>query len=210
MPGRLRDDFDAWARLSARLLRRSIVERARIIHDASADGEWAQADAHWYGVLVEDTESGRTDRIDKYRLLCVEAMGARRRSGEGVASPLDHLRPPSEGDGTPAFAQPFATAKAIKPAPGQVGTGMSMGTGAEGEAVERARLWPLEQYAWLCAELEQYPQREDHVWGMRGITTTAAQRVVQSMWGARLDADTQLRDRYDDLIRTYREAIRRR
>lgn len=170
------DDFDAWARLSARLLRRSALECARIIREAGADKEWHRADAHWYQTLLEDVEAGRSDRIDQYRLICVEDMGQRRRSGEPMPSPLDALRPPSHGDAdiTSTFGHD----------------------------------WTVQDYAWLCAELEHFPEREGQIWGARGITDEANQRSLKQTWERRLDGEEGLRSRYDELLAGYREVLR--
>ena len=187
----LMTDFDAWARLSAVLLRRNALDGARMIREAGVEHEWHRADAHWYGQLLQDVEAGRMDRIDRYRLLCVESLGARRRAGNAVESPLDALRrrDGSRGDdGGPFHAtEPDTeTARAL------------------------AARWSVEDYAWLCAELERFPERAGEVWGARGITDSDSQRVVHGVWDGRLGGDNELRTRYDELLGTYRELLRRR
>ena len=169
-------DFDAWARLSALLLRRNALECARLVRDAGVDHEWRRADAHWYRQPVEDAGAGRTDRIDRYRLFCVESLGARRRNGDTVCSPLDGLRSVSHGDAERAVAS----------------------------------AWTVEDYAWLCAELERFPDRADDVWGARRLTAEAARRAIRDAWAERLDADPDLRSRYQELLTAYRGVLQQR
>jgi len=206
-------DFDAWARLSARLLRRGALDCARIIRDAGVEHQWHAADAHWYGQLLADVEAGRSDRVDRYRRLCMEAMAARRRGGETVPSPLDVLRLPVDdrgGEATPDFASGFASKPELAPSPGQLGKTMNMAE-LDVEAVRgHAKHWAVEDYAWLCAELERFPEREDQVWAARGITGGDTRRAVREVWDGRLRSDRDLRSRYDELLAAYRQTLRRR
>lgn len=207
-------DFDGWARLSARLLRRNALDGARLIREAGVEHEWHRADAHWYGQLLDDVEAGRTDRIERYRLLCAEVMAARRRAGDPVESPLDAL-PPDETTASagrvPAFARDFTSRAASRPAPGQRGTALNLDDALDA-ATKRALAagWSVEDYAWLCAELERFPERADAVWRARGIVDDGTQQAVRHVWSGRLEAEGQLRVRYEELLSAYRELLRQR
>lgn len=153
-------DFEAWARLSARLLRRGPLDGARVIRDAGVEHEWHAADAHWYGELVQDAESGRWDRIERYRMLCAQSRGDRSSNAEAARA--------------------------------------------------AARRWRVEDYAWLCAELERFPERTDAIWNARGVGGEVARQAVREVWKGALDADGELRARFDELVDGYREMLQRR
>ena len=118
----LKDDFDRWAQLSARMLRRPAIECARIVRDAGVESEWNAADAHWYGVLIDDVEAGRLERVGRFRSLCRREIEARTAEGAIVPSPID-LLDGDLADPTPAFARRLmGAAKATWPAHDQEGT----------------------------------------------------------------------------------------
>ncbi|HHH11247.1 MAG TPA: hypothetical protein ENK23_04145 [Sorangium sp.] len=100
----LLNDFGAWARLSAQLLRRTVGDRARIIFEAGVAAQWAPADAHWSAVIMADVQRGDLRRPNYYASLCREDLEARRRAGERWHSPSDELRakvPPRRQFGAP-------------------------------------------------------------------------------------------------------------
>jgi hypothetical protein len=82
-------DFDAWARLSARLLKRRPEEREKILEAAKLDpAVWARCDDHWSGVLSGDLAEGELDRARIYSRCCADELEARRVAKEAPERPV--------------------------------------------------------------------------------------------------------------------------
>lgn len=95
-------DFEEWATASARLLRRSILDRAHVLREAGLSSRWAEIDEHWYEVLVQDIDAGRLDRLDRYVVLCQRERGhVPAGADEEPASQPESRDEPSLRDGKP-------------------------------------------------------------------------------------------------------------
>ncbi len=206
-------DFEAWARTSARLLRRPPAVAAGILREQGLEHTWAELDRRWFAALLADLEAGRTERVTRYRAICAEVMEARELSGAEIPSPLDALRPrkrtPSDHN-TPAFAKRLAPvgAKPKRPSRQQASTSLDMSGAVDQEiATERALSWPQERFAWLCAQLEQQPARSQEIWQGEGIHTREAEMAVLRSWTRRFDNDPSARAKHAELLRTYRLAL---
>jgi hypothetical protein len=227
----LKDDFDRWAQLSARMLRRPAIECARIVRDAGVESEWNAADAHWYGVLIDDVEAGRLERVGRFRELCRLELGARTAEGAIVSSPID-LLDVDPADPTPAFARRLmGPPKAAWAAVDQEGTGVGFRVAAPPAApaqdpeppaareewdrapstashpATEGHDWTIEQYAWLRAELERYPERSERIWSLRGVDHESGRRAVIEIWEQRIARSHELRAKYDDLMARYRSML---
>lgn len=211
----LKDDFERWAQLSARMLRRPPAECARLVRDAGVDGEWNAADAHWYGVLLDDVEAGRLERVIRFRALCRHELETRIASGALVPSPTDALAA-EPNDPTPAFARQLVSRglRPVEPTRDQEGTRVGL-SAAELSAARDAALaaeapageghdWTVEQYAWLRAELERHPDRADRIWSLRGVSSEASRGAVVDLWERRLGGSHELRARFEELMARYR------
>ena len=188
------DGFESWARTSARLLRRGLHERARIVREVGGPDRWKQADARWFAELRADVGEGRLDRVERYASICAQELD-RRSGGEGYApSPIHEIIGNSErapklmGEGNTELVLPDLD--------------------DELEAAEDALSWPIEKYAWLCAELEHAPNRAEDVWGNHGLGAQGVRRAVRRAWDKRLERDEELRARHDQLVKRYTEVRR--
>jgi hypothetical protein len=205
-------DLEAWALVSARLLRRPPFAAAGVIREAGVEAGWRDADARWHAELLTDLEAGRLDRVLRYRAVCFEVLEARRASGGAVPSPVDALAPPTTpatSTDTPAFARRLAPvgARPEPPRRAQAATSTDL-RGADQElATERALSWPLERYAWLSAQLEHAPHDAERAWAAEGLHTSAARAAVLTGWARRFERDPELRARHDGLVRTYLGAM---
>jgi hypothetical protein len=212
-PPDLRQDFLAWARISARLLRRPVAERVRIMRDTGVAGIWQEADAHWFDILIEDLRSGHLNRLQQYMALCADSL---RQQGDKLASPCEELRkatgpygtaPIEEPnvDGVPRFARKLAAARPpVPPETDQVETRVFLDDmREEALSIAMAMDWPLSTYTWLCAELAYKPERAAEVWKVRGIHTPNAQHAVIAAWEERLRDDEHLRAKHDALLKRY-------
>jgi len=218
-------DFLAWARISARLLRRPIADRLRIMRDSGVASVWNDADAHWFEVMLEDLRAGQLERVQQYTSLCAEAL----RQGETLPSPCEELRrrtgafggargrgtqPMAEmaGDHFPAFVQKLGSGPPpAPPDPGQSTTKVFLDAARNDALTTSMALdWPLSTYTWLCAELAHMPERAREIWEARGITTPGAQRAVLELWRERLRDDAQLNARHDELLGRYLDSLRSR
>ncbi len=75
------------------------------------------------------------------------------------------------------------------------------------KAAAEAMAWPLEKYAWLCAELEHAPKRAEHVWSLHGLADEEARRLVQKAWDEQLDEDEELREEHGKLVERYKRVL---
>ncbi len=71
------NDFDVWAMVSARLLKRSAQEKQTILEQLLLDRAWDEANDHWLEVLAQDLVADRKDRIHRYHQLCSEELEKR-------------------------------------------------------------------------------------------------------------------------------------
>ncbi len=103
---KLMNDFNSWARISARMLRRPVADRVILLRDRGLVDDWSEADAHWYDVLVEDIEAGRLERVEVYAELCAEALRSPSANGQVPPSPIDELRAMVLAEGSGAWGGP--------------------------------------------------------------------------------------------------------
>jgi hypothetical protein len=217
------EDFEAWARLSASMLRRTIVERARLVHQAGLARSWRDLDARCFDVLAEDVAAGRLERLDRYLALCEAALRERRASGEQVPSPLDEQFAPVPNpsaptarriseSATPPLARdlPPAGLRPPAPKPNQSSTAVFRQELRGALAVgQEAASWPLEQYARFCAELEVDPGQRDAIWAAHGIGSAVAAEAVHGVWQSQFDDDAELESRHRELVAQFLAALRR-
>lgn len=234
---KLRDDFERWATLSARMLVSGPGERARLVESENVEHEWNAADAHWYGMLLEDIDAGRMGRLARYRALCDEQRSipleeeddraVTLQEDEPVAvtephpaDPADphpaephpaepHPSHPPPRQQMPSFARDLSPSgiDPVAPAAEQTATSLDL-SALQSEAAAVAALGgSLEQYAWLCAELEFYSDRQDEVWAARNIHTDAGRRNVHRGWQQRLQHEAAERERHEGLLDQYRRVL---
>ena len=215
-------DFATWASVSSRLLRRSVADRARIIHESGFDATWRKIDSHWFAVLAGEAEDGNLTRIDRYRELCEDEIDRRRKDGEDVPSPADRVStdsPAGRDSGDPKRARtttsPFTeapdsdkTPNEIDPDQGETQIALHDVVKVTMEAANEAMTWPLEKYAWLCAELAHAPDRADQVWSLHGLSKGPARSAVRKAWKQKLDDDPQLAEQHSQLVQRYSDVLR--
>lgn len=100
-PNEIDVEFDRWAQASAKLLRRSVIERAEALRDSGIANTWKEVDEFWYEALIQDIDSGRLERLNRYMEICRTEMEERLRSEGEVKSPLDAIGGPLEPRSTP-------------------------------------------------------------------------------------------------------------
>ncbi len=87
--------FEKWALTAAKLLRRTIIERAEVLRESGFSGSWKDVDEHWYEALIQDLDSGKLERLDRYMRICGDEMQERLDNDEEPKSPLDAIGGPS-------------------------------------------------------------------------------------------------------------------
>lgn len=215
----LKQDFLAWARISARLFRRPVAERLRVMRDTGVAAIWEEADAHWFDVLIEDLRAGHLNRLQQYVALCADSL---RQQGDKLASPCEDLQTATgpfgtkpiqdHPDGVPRFARKLAQDRApIPPTDDQLETSIFLDdVRDEALTIAMAMDWPLSTYTWLRAELAHRPENAVDVWEARGIRTPRAQQAVLAAWEERLREDEHLRHKHDMLLTRYLAGLRSR
>jgi hypothetical protein len=190
-------EFERWAMVSAQLLRRVVTERATVLRDSGVGGEWYELDERCFGVLAGDIERGRLDRVERYARLCAAEL-ARREAASPPPPPakVHSSHPPPSG--TP----PLGTVTAeVEPEPVEDDVLVVIDDAAE-EAIE----WPVEKYAWLCAELAEDPERAADVWSSHGLDEEARE-LVRDAWDKRLERDGRLREQHRTLVERFRKML---
>ncbi len=79
-PPDVHNDFEVWASVSAKLLKRSASEQQRILDDLALGDIWTRANDRWSAALAEDFIAERDTRPKHYSAVCAEEM-KRRRAG---------------------------------------------------------------------------------------------------------------------------------
>ncbi len=102
-------DFEDWAVASSKLLRRSIADRAQALRDAGLASNWAEVDERWYEVLVQDLDTGRLDRLNRYMEICDEELRLRAEREGDASSPLTRIGGPLEPVDEPAVSEPVVS-----------------------------------------------------------------------------------------------------
>ncbi len=90
-PPDVENDFEAWATVAAKLLKRSPVEQRRILTELELVYLWPQANDQWSAVLAQDFVDERDTRSRRYCVICAEEM-KRRRVGPDKADGDDRPR----------------------------------------------------------------------------------------------------------------------
>jgi hypothetical protein len=88
--------FERWAKLAAKLYRRSIAMRAALIHEADMDEIWTEVDNHWFRAIESDLERGSRERLDSFLELVTQERARRDEDGEDVRSPCEDFFPPEK------------------------------------------------------------------------------------------------------------------
>jgi hypothetical protein len=107
------NDFDAWARVSVRLLGKTDDERDELLCALGIDKVWGNADSAWAKALAEEILEARLDRLRRYAAACATAIAITRRTNVdfrhealfGAGLPPDPNRPRPIG-GTPFSSDP--------------------------------------------------------------------------------------------------------
>ena len=194
--------FKQWAKLSARLYRRSVAMRAALIHEAGLDENWTEVDNYWFRELESDLEKGELTRVQRYIELVDAERNKRVADDEEVPTPIDEVFPPERypdaprprlGSETPAVAR-----SSSEPPASDVDSR---------KAAAEAMSWPIEKYAWLCAELEHAPKRAQHVWSLHGLADDEARRLVQKAWDEQLEGDDEMRKEHETHVQRYRTVL---
>jgi len=213
-------DFDTWALLSAQMLRRSIADRVRFISEAGFDETWKAIDERWSTVLLNDLRAGQLDRIERYRAVCMQQQQLRLKRVGRAPSPLDRIVPPerrgvplpgTHPNETPPFARELVpeSIHPDPPSPSQDETAKEVSLDEAGlAAAEEALSWPVEKYAWLCAELLHAPGRAKQLWAVHGLVSSSVRRAVTNRWNRRLDDDPELKSEHAELVQRYVDALR--
>ena len=212
--------FARWAKVSSQLFRRSIAMRAALIHEAGLDENWTEVDNHWFRAIERDIEAGRRDRLEAYLELVAQERLRREEDGNPVTCPCEDFFPPDKHPAKP----PQASTKPSVPDPPEADDKEADGEAdeetddstpppsssgdREKDAAADAVSWPLEKYAWLCAELDHAPARADHVWSLHGLDTDDLRQVVQEAWGAKLAEDEDLAREHAKLVERYRMVLK--
>jgi hypothetical protein len=78
--------FEAWAELSARLVKLSPEQRLEILDEHEVETEeWRRCEMRYALALADDIEEGRMERVTFYADTCVAEMGRRRMASEAAA-----------------------------------------------------------------------------------------------------------------------------
>jgi hypothetical protein len=89
-------DFEAWARLAARLRHRNAAERTALLAEAGLDeASWTPIHEGWSAQLNGDITAGRLERPRQYAQICAADLACRRRAEAPAVDPPDE-RPSSE------------------------------------------------------------------------------------------------------------------
>ncbi len=113
------NDFETWARVSARLLKRKPKERKQILAELELEFIWPDANERWSAVLAQEVVDERDRRTKQYGAICAEEM-KRRRSGADKkdeqpssfikSRPKSRVKPaprrPAGEDGPPTVRRP--------------------------------------------------------------------------------------------------------
>jgi hypothetical protein len=229
-------EFERWAMVSAQLLRRLVTERAQVLRDSGVGGDWFELDQRCFGVLAGDIERGRLDRVERYARLCAAelarrpahalppgpaAVAAARAEGPpldaGSQPPPKSPQAPKGGTGTappspqrepssrppPSSTPPLGHIAAGDDEPSLVDDDVLV---VIDDAAEEAIEWPVEKYAWLCAELAEDPERAADVWSSHGLEEEA-RAVVRDAWDKRLERDGRLREQHRTLVERFRKML---
>ena len=77
-------DFEAWATVSARLLKRTDEQCSGILSQLGIAQSWPAANASWIKVMCNDMASGHLERVQRYGELCAAELAQRRSRGESA------------------------------------------------------------------------------------------------------------------------------
>ena len=192
--------FKRWAKLSARLYRRSVAMRAALIHEAGLDENWTEVDNYWFRELEADLEKGELDRVQRYIALVDAERNKRVADDEEVPTPIDEIFPPDRYPDAPRprLGSETPARPSSEPPSSEVDSR---------KAAADAMSWPIEKYAWLCAELEHAPKRAEHVWSLHGLVDEDSRRLVQKAWDEQLQEDEELRKEHETLVQRYRTVL---
>jgi len=99
-------DFDAWAALCARMVRRGEDERRAILAEQGVEPEvWRRCDEHHAATLAHDAAEGEGTLAKRYGALCAAEM-QRRRSALSAPAPEPQSAPPPAPVAEPAPESP--------------------------------------------------------------------------------------------------------
>ena len=91
----LKHDFEAWAAVSARLLKRNEEERSAIIDNLELSDVWAEADEHWSQQISAGVSADDMRLANRYGEICaVEILARRAAGGTQTARPTPPTPPP--------------------------------------------------------------------------------------------------------------------
>ncbi len=225
-------DFEAWAAVSARLRKRGRERQNAILRQLGIAEVWPAANEAWTKVLSEDMAADRLQRVNRYGQICAEEI-KRRRAASAPAPPSTGLPPataqppPSINERTAASTSAASSSPPASSQPSFIESFLSPGssprrpaqdqqaTAAENIAdvreqalaAERAIKWSVEQYAWLCAQLENEAHQRHIVFARYGLGLEMLRDRVTQTWNQRLADDPALHQRWAELVAQYRAEL---
>lgn len=106
-------DFEAWAALSARMLKADAETRFDVLEECGVSpDEWSESDMRYLALLAEDVEAGRLDRAQVYGRLCAAEMERRLQRSQKDESERPRV-PPSDAVPMLADAPAIGVAEAV-------------------------------------------------------------------------------------------------
>ena len=109
-------DFDAWARMSARLRGIHKAGQQAVVAEYGLSTIWPEADAHWRQILIEDIAAGDMERVFQYSEICSEQPSIALSSPGGQ---VDATQPPAAPVLPQTTPPQAATATPVQPPPAQ-------------------------------------------------------------------------------------------
>ncbi len=75
--GDVENDFEAWARLSARLMDLPAEQRDTVLEDLELVDDWVRIDEHWSELMTQELRSGDPSKVCRHGELCAEELERR-------------------------------------------------------------------------------------------------------------------------------------
>ncbi len=222
------EDFDEWAKVSVKLLKRTDEQAELIIEQLGLYQVWTDAKIKWSGIMARDAAAGKRDRFERFNALWLAEAKRReeQESPEDSADPTEDFRqrlqqcrpsgpskpevvPTAPSDPQVGFAERLAPPGHAPrpPAPGQSTTvqGTPSDTRNVIKTTREMLAWPVERYAELCVALEQYSGKTKLLCTNFGIESPMALDFVKSKWQERLDKEPALHKRWVKAVAALRK-----
>jgi hypothetical protein len=202
-----------WARVAARLLKRTREERQAIFDELAIDPQdWRAWDAHYMGVIDAEYDNGTLVVAKLYAARCGEEM--QRRAAAAARPKTQPLRAMDEPASLPfradaeAAPPPRVTFAAGHPAHGNTADPIAAREPSLPFSSRDLPLTSIDVYAYLSAAGERGVEEARNAWAKYG-RDDAARAAVDQAWAERFAADEALaaefRVRRDELRRKLRQ-----